>query len=271
VVVVWGLVSACSPSLSDPALSQEESAARSLATTELMALAAARGGLLTGDLVALGIPTASSIPIAGLCRADSTGSGQANAAGVPQDLTLTWPADRCVSGSGLVARNITGSVRLQDLGGRYAARVTYADYDYTVTFGGGNSRQRVNGVAEIRAVDDTTGRVTLQTTESVEVVGGGGVIETTRAKALAIGFVDAAGVPRPPFSVGFPNRLTYDGTMSVVTKSPVRDDSVFLRITTPVAMEPDVGCFLSGYRAGEISAQVTGRVRTTVTLRYRCQ
>jgi hypothetical protein len=184
---------------------------------------------------------------------------------------LSWPAGRCdQTVNQTIAQTFAGSVRLQDLGGPFAALITYADVRSSITALGSGTRFVVDGSVETRALSTTTGRIVLRTRETQEQ-GPASSTVYVRVRELTTDYTDTAGVPRPRTSVGPPVRLSFAGTLILQVRTGDIHDSLFMRITTPVAMEPDLSCPLSGYRAGELNADVTGTSRGSVRLRFSCR
>lgn len=226
--------------------------------------------LVTNDLKTLGLQSAPGSSFFA-CTPDSTGVSTTNAAGVPVDLTLTYSAGRCIQELGAVARATSGSIRIQDLGGRYAARVTYTNFVSGFTTAGIGTRTTVNGAVEIRGLSPTTGKIEQRYTDVQELGNATSSSRTTRIRNLDITFTDTSGVPASRFTLfGLPTRLSYAGSLSVRSER-TRVDSMRMDITTPVELQPDLQCTLSGYRAGEIRAEVTGSAKVSTGLRYSCR
>lgn len=162
------LIVSCKVSVSAPFPEQPRLSAQVAGTNELSTLALFRTTLQLNDIVALGLPTVGGSARL-FCRADSTGVAQTNAAGVPRDLTLSWPAGRCdQTVNQTIAQTFSGSVRLQDLGGPFAALITYTDVRSSITALGSGTRFVVDGSVETRALSATTGRIVLRTRETQE-------------------------------------------------------------------------------------------------------
>ncbi len=266
-----GACEAASPT--DPTARQRAAFVESIAVTELTTLVTSRPHNRIQPLISIGLPTPGFISPSFLgCRADSTGIATSNSTGVPQDLTLTWPAGRCLQVTGgTVSQTFSGTIRIQDLGGRYATRVSYANVESTLSGLGAGSRSTLDGIVESRALDATNGRLLLQTRDRQETGTPSSANIVHRARDVMVDYSDAAGVPRPVSAATAPGPVTFSGTMAIVVSSPLGTDSVHLRISTGVPLQPDLTCILSGYRAGEVSAVVTGAIRTTLTTRYSCR
>jgi len=204
------------------------------------------------------------------CAPDSTGNSRRNSLGVPLDLTYSWTAARCTTSSGPNERTFGGATRIQDLGGRFAVRVTHENLVGTVLSTGTRQRYELSGVVEIHATDATTATVVQRIFDRTETISTSGSGIITKIRNLTLSLVDTLGVPRTGTRTGSrPNLLSIEGTYVSVTES-ARRDSTHLKIRTVVPLQADLTCS-SGYRAGEIRAAVSGVANDEITMTYRCQ
>jgi hypothetical protein len=204
------------------------------------------------------------------CTPDSTGNSRRNALGVPVDLTYAWTSARCATNVRSVEQTFVGATRIEDLGGRYAVRVTHDNLVGTVSSPGSRKRYSLSGVVEILAPDATTATIVQKVTSKTETLSMTESGIETRIRDLTFSLVDTLGVPRSGTRTWRgPNLFSIKGTYVAVTETFVRD-STHLQITTVAPLHADATC-PTGYRAGEIRAVVSGVVKDVVTMRYNCQ
>ncbi len=204
------------------------------------------------------------------CAPDSTGVSDRNSLGVPVDLTYSWTVGRCLTGPGSTQQTLSGVTRTQDLGGRFGVRFTHENLVGTVTSPGAFQRISARGFAEIRATDATTAEVVQRITEITELASAAESGIITRIRNVTLTLVDTLGVPNTSSRPGRrADRLSVNGSYISVVNGAIRD-STHLMVSTIVPLESDVTC-VSGYRAGEIRAVVSGIVDDVITMTYRCQ
>ncbi len=192
-----------------------------------------------------------------LCAADTTGAEPRNARGIPARLTLAFPVGRCnrPSSFGGGGRLLEGTIRIEDLGGSYAARVTYDRMVSISSTGVSRTEVRADGYVEVRELDDSTADVLRQLNETQEVSRANGTIRTTRGGTIR------TTVRVPPGRVGrgditVPGAHTYAGTRFVVIQG-ARRDSIHLEFTTVEPLTTSSAC-------------LQGPLSGIVELRYAC-
>lgn len=226
------------------------------------------GGTLSG-LRDVALPSALAFTRVA-CAPDSTGNLRRNPLGVPVDLTYSWRSDRCVTNARSIEQTFVGATRIEDLGGRYAVRVTHENLVGTVSSSGSRQRYSLSGVVEILTIDPTTATIVQRVTDKTETLTTAESKIETRIRDLSLSVVDTLGVPRTgPRTWRGPNLFSIKGSYIAVTESFVRD-STHLQITTVTPLQADATC-RTGYRAGEIRAVVTGVVNDVITMKYNCQ
>jgi len=202
------------------------------------------------------------------CFADTTGIATANAAGVPTDITLTYSIGDCASSGFSITQTVRGTIRIQDLGDRFAARATYTDLEFALSAAGIVTEWTLNGTIEFRAVDDTTLQVHRRLTEA-ERVSAQPSTSYWRSDDLIMTLVDSGPfVSRPVGNRFRPHRVSWSGVQHVVLES-TPGDSLRIAYTTRIPFVPQLFC-LSGYSAGEVTGVATGTQSGMATLRYSC-
>jgi hypothetical protein len=218
----------------------------------------------TGDLTRFGLPAEVSV-LQLACFPVVSGDTTRNASRVPADQLHSWPVGRCARAD-VQVRSFSGNVRVQDLGGRFAARVTHG---VSGVLGSGLSDVLVDfsGTVEVRALDDTTGEARVQRTIAARVTQGASAGDRVNVQDFSYRWVDRLGVPRPAAGPFVPS-LAIAGTL-IRTVSGTPRDSVRIGITTVVPLEGDNRCPV-GYRVGEVELQVTGTRTGTTRIRMTC-
>lgn len=245
----------------------DTSRATSLVQLELIQLASAYRAPSWVDMVKNGLPFNVSGFMTTGCYGDSTGVKTLNAAGVPRDLMLTFPASRCSQNAGGASITVSGSARIEDLGGELAFRVTYTDLRLALSVATGGSDTRINGSYELRKTSATTLLITNRT-QVREVTGSSGTAsDLSRTHNLTVSVDDTAGIN---LALRRASRaiLRFEGSITHVSQSTARD-SLSIQVTTPVPMRTDVNC-LQGFSAGELRGVATGTSQTQLALRYSC-
>ncbi|MBL8982258.1 MAG: hypothetical protein JNL26_08735 [Gemmatimonadetes bacterium] len=204
----------------------------------------------SGDLTRFGLPPEVSA-LQQACFPQVTGDTTRNANRVPVDQVNRWPGGGC-SRPEVQVRAFSGSVRVQDLGGRFAARVTHA-VNGVIGTGLADVQVDFSGTVEVRSVDDTTGEARVQRRLVAQVASQSG--NQLRVQDYTYRWVDRLGVPRSLLGP-VPGRVVFAGTLVRVTPGTPRD-SVRVSIATTVPLEGDARCPV-GFRAGEVEMDVTG-------------
>lgn len=204
------------------------------------------------DLTRFGLPGDVSV-LQLACFPVVSGDTTRNANRVPVDQVNAWPAGRCTR-SDVQVRAFSGSVRVQDLGGRFAARVTHG-VSGVLGRGGSDVQVDFNGTLDVRAVDDTTGEARIARRLSERTVAPAVPAANLQVQEFAYRWVDRLGVPRGTASIAA-NRVLVEGTLTRVSSGATRD-SVRVDFSSLTPLEPDGRC-LVGYRVGEVEMRVTG-------------
>ena len=217
------------------------------------------------DLEGFGAPI-GFLPMFG-CAPDSTGVSDRNAAGVPHDLTLSFPPGRCVVPAQGFNDEFVGTIRIQDPGGGLLARLTYTGLRHTFSTSTSTGDHHFDGTIDLQATSATTVTVEQHSTEA-ETRTGSIATQVSRKRDLSIVLTDTTG----RFPAGGPleaSTITVGGTLGLVFAVPLTD-SVRAEITTPTPLVADRLC-ISGFRAGQLRAIATGTVNVTYVLNYTCQ
>ena len=204
------------------------------------------------DLTRFGLP--GDVGVLQLaCFPVVSGDTTRNASRVPLDQVQSWPIGRCTR-SDVQVRSFSGSVRVQDLGGRFSARVTHG---VSGVLGRGAVDVQVDftGTLEVRAVDDTTGEARIERRLAERAVAPASSATNVRVQEFVYRWVDRLGVPRGTVGI-VPARVILGGTLTRVA-SGATPDSVRVEFSSLTPLEPDTRC-LVGYRAGEVEMRVTG-------------
>ncbi len=220
----------------------------------------------TGNLLRFGLNSTTGVLLALPCAADTTGVKTVNAAGVPGDVTLTYPPGRCDASSGLVRYSVTGSARIQHLADPYTFRVTYTDLEVEAATSTTRTLARVNGRVEVRATNDSTLRIDRQLVERNAFAAGGAT--TTRYLDFTTVLVDPNGVVPRGGQVLNPRRISYDGPFSVVVAG-AGTDSARIDLTTLASFVPDGNCS-GGFSAGQVLGIASGTVNGSANVTYSC-
>lgn len=208
------------------------------------------------DLTRFGLPAeVSALQLA--CFPQVTGDTTRNPNRVPVDQVNSWPGGGC-SRPAVQVRAFSGSIRVQDLGGRFAARITHA-VNGVIGTGLADVQVDFSGTLDVRSVDDTTGEARVQRRLVEQVASQSGT--ELRVQDYTYRWVDRLGVPRSLLGV-VPGRVVFTGTLVRVTSATPRD-SVRVSIATTIPLEGDARCPV-GFRAGEVEMDVTG-TRSGVT------
>ncbi|MFN8574231.1 MAG: hypothetical protein U0132_19430 [Gemmatimonadaceae bacterium] len=201
-----------------------------------------------------------------LCRADSSATTY-NAAHVPHDLTLTYGASSCGTG-GTLATSYSGSIRIEDQGGGYSAKVTYNNLKRTFTLPGGGIVTTLNGTVTVRATTANLVTVEQHTTEHEIASSSVGTTEIDRVRNLTIALTDTSGHAADGV-LYLPAQLTMTGTVGLTYLGPDPYD-LDVAVSTPVPLVPALICS-SGFRSGQLHGDATGSHTGQVTLNYSCQ
>lgn len=224
-------------------------------------------GLRRQSLATSGLTTSTGGLWVDSCRADSSGTAMQNAAGIPMDLVLTFPEGRCGTTT-FSTSSLTGGIRITALDGGVGARVTYLGLTYRIKLSLSQVETRVDGAVELRAVNDSTIRVSRQLVE-VEASDFAVRTTTTRMNTLTIEGVHPFRQPRPFVEqMAARTRLTVGGAVEMA-RSGAASDTIRVALRTVVPLEPDTGCG-SGFRKGEVAGTVTGTLAGVATLRFAC-
>jgi hypothetical protein len=201
------------------------------------------------------------------CGADSTGVPDADANGVPEDLTLHWSASRCR----VPASTLEGSVRIMDVGGRagWAARVAYDSLTHTAEAGAFRRRETLSGTADVRLVARETVEVIVAATAHLRY---------TDARLSAVERRTFAYTTHVRVGQGFPASFTpasrrevvVSGTLARVVELPTQRDSVLFSVTTPAPLVADATPCGGAFRSGRLRAVTTGALRGVAEYRVTC-
>ena len=219
---------------------------------------------IAGNLSKLGLPI--MLFDVHLCKADSSAT-TVNASGVPHDLTLTYGTSSCAIG-GTLGTTYAGSIRIEDQGGSYSAKVTYSDLKRTYTIPGGSIINSLNGTVTVRANSPTTVQVEQHTTEHEIANTSVGTTEIDRVRNLTITLSDTSGHATDGVLYN-PALLTLSGTVGLTYVGPDPYD-LSVAVSTLVPFVPDLLC-TGGFRSGQLHGDATGSHTGQVTLNYTCQ
>jgi len=203
----------------------------------------------------------------GLCAPDSTGVSDQNSAGVPRDLTLTWPAGRCVTPVQGFNDQFVGSIRIEDPGGGLLARLTYTGLRHTFNTSTSETDHTFDGTVELRATSGTSVTVEQHSTEH-EVRDALNDVETKRKRDISVVITDTTG-RLPTTGLLDATSITVSGAVGLVFAAPLTD-SVRAEVSTPTPLAIDRLC-VSGFRSGQLRAVASGTVNVTFLLNYTCQ
>jgi hypothetical protein len=261
---LWALLStaACgaptNPAVEDPDRAEVMLLAEVQSLTQWLLLFRADRGLETAALRA---PT--FLP-RGICelRGDSTDS---NMNGIPDDMTITYPGPNCPPD---LAFGTSGTIRVQDIGGRWGARVTYDRYVPSHISLPTRSDETIHGVMELHQLSDTTLEVHDRTSAVRTNLPSPG-FEISQNSDLRAVFIGAATVSPGGLFQRSPRRVTVEGWTTMAVAGPARDSLRFAYTTLAPLTEPQVTC-RSPYSAGRLQIAVSGLSSNTFTRQFSC-
>ena len=216
--------------------------------------------------------------IPSLCVPDSTGTSDRNGNGIPEDLYLTFPAARCIKSTFFPSRRqrLQGQIRIQDLGGRWGALVTYTDLLYS-SMRSDSTAVTVSGTVELRQTTDTTLDLTNHTTLLERTVTLADERRYDRVFDLNTSYrhlLRVAGAQTPQFDV---RELDVVGTVHRVRAHtsalgavrPTSETALFA-ITTPVRLVKGRAPCSSTVASGRLAARVSGTVSGAIERVFSC-
>lgn len=217
-----------------------------------------------------GLATAGAFRYSGLtnlCNADSSGSRTVNDAGVPKALVLTFPTGRCSLGP-IITSTLDGEIRIEDLGGPFAARVTHTRLRHALSATLGGVQNTLDGIVELRASDANSIQVSQHSVERQVTTGTGQNLTLTRIRNLTAVISDTGGHANSGHLI-VPTDIRVAGSVDLVYGG-AHAESLHVEISTLVPLAwGGFGC-LGTFRTGRLHAVVTGTRRGVVDVPYGC-
>lgn len=134
--------------------------------------------------------------------------------GIPDDLVATFTAQNCTLRFGQQTASVTGSLRVQDLQGMWALRLTYDDVRITMSVADRTTTITMDGVAEVHLNEEearTLNRVTTGVIESSPA----GTSTIRLANDFTTRFTPSGGRTMSPIVARPPGRFAMSGTMEL--------------------------------------------------------
>jgi hypothetical protein len=128
--------------------------------TELREMASLHGLALPGDIASLALPSLLRTAFLA-CQPTLSGSDALNAAGIARDQRRTYLCE--TTSPGPTSRR--GSIHVQAIGEAYAARITYDGLRSIIILPTGGVESRLDGIVEVRAIDERTLEIGEEVTE----------------------------------------------------------------------------------------------------------
>jgi hypothetical protein len=203
------------------------------------------------------------------------GGTDANGNGLPDDQTTQYSASSCTFVQNGATTTAAGSIRLQDLGGLYGYRITYANYTLVGTKGDSVVTATLNGAYEYRYPISTVGAALDNTTLTVRSQSSSGSITLTRAANLTASLSPVSGVFAP---TSFPGAtMTVTGTLTIglaltgnaVVANYPTSATFNMSLTTPTLVTSPVSCGATpGFTTGALQAALSGTWSSTIRVAY---
>jgi len=206
-----------------------------------------------------------------------TGGPDANNNGIPDNRAAQYTAGSCTYLSSGVTTTVSGTARVEDLGGLIGYRATYTDFTVTGTKGDSVVRTVISGTFEYRWVSATSATYAENGSVSISVQATGGGFTLTRSANLNGSFTPNSGSTiRTGFS--FPSgTFTLGGTLSVsatatgnqVTPGVSPSQTLSLNVSTTTQLAVSSACSSNAaYSSGALAATVSGSNQGAVEVRF---
>jgi hypothetical protein len=212
------------------------------------------------------------------CNPTLTGTGDTNGNQIPEDQTISFTAQNCtVTQSGATLR-LTGSVRVQDVGGLRGYRLTYSALTQTVTQADSTATISANGQVEVQWTSATAARVSNTLSTRIAVQHRSGSTSVTFTANITGTFtpsgtgqiVTGRNLPAGSFTLSGTLALLLTADGSFRTPGTPASATFNTTISTTSTMTYDGLCqadraFASGQLRGVITGYATGALTTGFT------
>lgn len=212
------------------------------------------------------------------CTASTTVGGvDANGNGIPDDKTATYTTTGCAYSSGGANVTVSGSARVQDVGGILGYRVTYNAYTVTATKGDSVTRTVINGSFEYRWVSTTSATSSDNSVLVLDVRSSLGSIVFTRTAAFSGTFTPSAGGSIAANQLFPSGSYAVTGSISVnavVTGNQVQQgfpstQTLTMNVNTTASLFVNSGCSSdASFSSGQIAGAVTGSNQGALSVRF---
>lgn len=213
------------------------------------------------------------------CNPTVTGTTDTNGNGIPDNKLSTYTAANCSYPNNGTAVVVTGTVRLEDLGGTYGYRVTYTNFNTIGTKGDSTYKTLVNGTIEYAFTSTTQARTQDNLDITLFAGSSAGSASLQRvAGSLAGTFTPSNGnilsrtAPLPTGTLIMSGAMTVTATATgnqIPTGGPA-SQTVSMLISTTAPMNANIGCSLdqslnSGGMQATVGGSQTGAASVTFT------
>ena len=205
-------------------------------------------------------------PAAG-CNPTVSSNADIDSNGVPDDKLVTYTAANCSYNSNGTAVVITGSIRLQDIGGIYGYRITYNNYLVVGKKGDSTVTASANGVAEYAVKSATQATTQDGLTISASAAASTGSSTLTRTGSLSGTFTPSGANVLVRFGAIPTGTLILSGTINIVAAATGNQipsggpssQTLTMLISTATPLNASIVCPDSGpINLGELQATVGG-------------
>lgn len=206
-----------------------------------------------------------------------TGGPDSNNNGIPDNRAAQYTTGGCTYVNNGVTTTVSGTARLEDVGGLIGYRATYTDFTVTATKGDSVIRTVISGTFEYRWASATSATYAENSTVSISAQAAGGGFTLSRSANLNGTFT-----PTSPSTIRtgftFPSgTFTLNGTLSVsatatgnqVTPGVSPSQTLSLNVSTTTQLAVSSGCTSNAaYSSGALAATVSGSNQGALEVRF---
>jgi hypothetical protein len=200
------------------------------------------------------------------CNPTLTGTADTNGNGIPEDQTITFTQQNCsITQQGITGR-LTGSVRVQDIGGLRGFRVTYNSLTTTAISADTTATILVNGVLEIQWISATAGRTLSTLSTRIAAQRPNGSASMTFAPNVTSQFTTTGGqiavgrnLPAGTYTMTGTLVVSYEASGNLRPAGSPAQASYTTNINTATTLTYDGTCTHDrAFGAGQLRGSVTG-------------
>jgi hypothetical protein len=200
------------------------------------------------------------------CNPAVSNPADANQDGVYDNATLTFTAQNCTLQLSGQSGPVSGTIRVQDLGGVYGARLTYADLKVTYAKGDTAFTISLDGVTELR-IQASGATTSNQVTTRLVGTQPSGSITLTFANNFSGQFTPTSGaiaknqsLPAGTFAFAGTTTFTVQTSGSVPTPAQIGRGSYTIELTTPTPLHYNGTCSSANsfFDGGQVRLQIHG-------------